>query len=498
MRALLGLSLCALLAACGAGGSSGGTAGGPAPSPTPAPSSTPTPTPAPSPGHLNVLVFLVDDLGWRDTGFMGSTFYDTPNVDKLASEGMRFNQAYAAAPLCSPSRAALMSGESPPTTGITNVTEGAYPTPTNSLLIPPASSDRLQLSVNTIAERFKQGGYATMFAGKWHLGPTGDYWPEKQGFDVNAGGWGAGAPNGAVKGREYFSPYRNPRLKDGPDGEYLEDRLANETINFIRGHQTQPFFVVHAFYSVHPVINAIDPYYATYQAKVAALPGGTEPFRVASYNIGMKAWQNLADYGSMVSAMDGEVGKILAELDQDGLTSKTIVIFTSDNGGLANYGWGTTSNEPLRGGKGWLYEGGIRVPLIIKAPGVTQAGSHTEYPATTVDLVPTLLHLANLPSTDPTFEGIDLFQSDPLPVERDLYWHFPHYWGGSRPVGAIRSGDWKLIEFFEGPRSELYNLATDPGETQDVASLRPDIVAVLHAKLEAWRAKDGALMPTAR
>lgn len=496
MRAVLGLSLCALLMACGAGGSSSGTAGGPAPSPTPAPSSTPTPAPAPQ--HLNVIVFLVDDLGWRDVGFMGSTFYDTPNVDKLASEGMIFDQGYAAAPLCSPSRAALMSGMSPPATGITNVTVGGDPVPANSLLIPPASSDRMQLSVDTIAERFKRGGYATMFAGKWHLGPTSDYWPEKQGFDVNAGGYSLGAPNGAVAGREYFSPYRNPRLPDGPDGEYLEDRLANETINFIKSHRTQPFFVLHAFYSVHTKINAIDPYFAAYQAKVAALPGGTEPYRVTNYKFEVKTWQNVPDYGSMVSAMDGEVGKILAEVERDGLASNTVVVFTSDNGGLSSYGYGETSNEPLLGGKGWLYEGGIRVPLVIKAPGVTQPGSRTSYPATTVDLMPTLLHLANLPSSDPTFEGIDLFQSNPAPLQRDLFWHFPHYWAGSRPVGAIRSGDWKLIEFFEGPQSQLYNLADDPGETHDLAALRPDVVADLHARLVAWRAKTGAQMPIPR
>lgn len=497
MRPIFGLTLLALLAGCG-GGDSSGTTGGPAPTPSPTVAPTPTPTQTPTQTHLNVIVLLVDDLGWRDVGFMGSPFYDTPNVDKLASEGMRFDVAYSAAPLCSPSRAALMSGMNPVSTGITDVTVGGSAAPDNSLLIPPTSSDRLQLSVDTLAERFKRGGYATMFAGKWHLGPNADYYPEKQGFDVNAGGWLVGAPNGAVKGREYFSPYQNPRLKDGPDGEFLEDRLANETINFIRAHRTQPFFVLHAFYAVHAPYNQIDPYFAAYQAKVAALPAGKEPYRIMAYGVGSKSIQNNPQYGSMVTAMDAEVGKILAELDQDNLTSKTIVVFTSDNGGLSTYDWGGTSNEPLRGGKSWLYEGGIRVPLVIKAPGVTQAGSHSSYPTTTTDLVPTLLHLANLPSTDPTFEGLDLFRSDPLPAQRDMFWHYPHYSAGSRPVGAIRSGDWKLIEFFEGNPSELYNLADDPYETHDMAAARPDVVADLHAKLVAWRAQAGAKMPTPR
>lgn len=437
---------------------------------------------------------MVDDLGWRDLTYAGSDFYDTPNIDRLAASGLRFDQAYSASPVCSPSRAALLTGQSPVRFNMTTyIRDPGLTNPT--ILRPPETADQLSLSVTTLAERMKEAGYTTMLSGKWHLGVDEAHWPEHQGFDVNAGGCSLGNPNGLESGR-YSSPYQNPRLTDGPTGEFLTDRLANETIGFIRQSRERPFFVMHSFYQVHTPITPVPWHMDKYNARAAGLPPSAAP-RPLAFGVRQKARQDIPAYGSMVQAMDDAVGKILAEIDALGLASRTVIIFTSDNGGLSltNPPFGT-SNEPLRGGKAWLYEGGIRVPLIIRAPGVTTAGAHTAYPVTSEDIAPTILGLANVNDASARFDGENVMTAD-RSEPRDLYWHYPHYHGvGSRPMGAIRSGNWKLIEFFEDDRAELYDLSSDPEERNDLSATRADVVSQLRRKLADWRSATGARMPT--
>lgn len=449
------------------------------------------------PERPNVIIFLVDDLGWRDVGFMGSTFYDTPHTDRLAASGVRFTNAYAASPVCSPTRAALQTGRDPVRVNITDWIPG-YKPPEPTRLVQPTIADRLALDEVTIAEMFSAAGYRTMYAGKWHLGPSAAYWPEAQGYDVNKGGVEGGGPtNGA-----YFSPYGNPRLADGPPGEFLTERLARETIDFIRSGDDRPFFIVHSFFQVHSPLTAAPASIEAYQAKAAALPPA--PASVALRDGSRdRARQDNAVYGSMVTAFDTAVGQILRAIDELSLTDDTIVVFTSDNGGwswITPRGTSATSNLPLRGGKGWLYEGGIRVPLVIRAPGVSRAGATSAVPATTVDLVPTLLELAGVSRRGVYLDGISLasaLSGGRDPKARDLHWHYPHYHNfATRPQGAIRSGDYKLIEFFEDGTVELYDLARDPGERTDLASTEPSITQRLKKRLAAWRASIRARLPT--
>jgi arylsulfatase A-like enzyme len=449
--------------------------------------------PSPRP---NVLIFLVDDLGWADLGVQGSTFYETPVVDGLAASGMRFTDAYAASPVCSPTRAALMTGRHPVRLGITDWIPGADPR--DRKLLGPDDLHALPLEETTLAEELKDAGYATFFAGKWHLGDTG-FFPEDQGFDVNLGGHHRGSPPGG-----YYAPYENPKLVDGPEGEYLTDRLASETIAFIEQRAASgvdgPFFALLSFYTVHTPIQASRRHVDHFREKAAELPGDPAeplPERDGSTN----TRQDDPEYASMVRAMDENVGRVLDALGRLGLADETIVVFTSDNGGLSTLApgrrRGPTANLPLRAGKGWCYEGGIRVPLIVRAPGTTRAGSVSSVPVVSMDLYPTVLELAGLPlrpkrhvdgrSLVPLLEGGDSLDREAL------FWHFPHYHGSAwTPGAAIRAGSWKLVELDETGEVELYNLKDDVGERRELSSEHPERKARLLTALHAWQEELGA------
>jgi arylsulfatase A-like enzyme len=446
----------------------------------------------------NVIFFLADDLGQRDLGCYGSTFYETPNLDRLAKDGAKFTDAYAACPVCSPTRASLLTGQWPQRTGITDYI-GAPLKPElwkrNTPSLPAPYADRLALDAPTLAKAMKAAGYATFFAGKWHLGPEG-FWPENQGFDINMGGIDKGAPYG---GKKYFSPYGNPRLTDGPDGEHLPDRLASEAAKFIEANKTRPFFAYFSFYSVHTPLIAREDLKKKYEEKRTRL-GLTEKWgREEPRDV--RLVQEHAVYAAMVEAMDLAVGKVLAKLDELGLRENTIVIFTGDNGGLStSEGW-PTSNLPLRGGKGWMYEGGIREPLLVRWPAVVKAGSVVSTPVSSPDFFPTLLEAVGAkPQPGQVLDGTSLlpvFKGGTLP-ERALFWHYPHYGNqGGAPGAAIRRGDWKLIEWLEDGRVELFDVAADIGETKDLAVREPRRVAQLRAELHAWQKQVGARFPIA-
>ena len=445
----------------------------------------------------NLVLLVADDLGQRDLGCYGSTFYDTPNIDRLAREGARFTRAYAACPVCSPTRASLMTGKWPQRTGITDYIGAAQPAQwkRNTRHLPAPYADRLALEETTLAETLKSAGYATFFGGKWHLGPQG-YWPEDQGFDVNRGGIDRGGPYG---GRKYFSPYGNPRLADGPAGEHLPDRLATEAARFIEAHQAGPFLVCLPFYSVHTPLMAREDLRGKYLARRNALTiadrfGVESPRRV-------RLTQDHAVYAAMVEAMDAAVGKVVAQIDALGLSTNTLVIFTSDNGGLSTSEGSPTSNFPLRAGKGWLYEGGLRVPLIARWTGtIAPAGVHTR-PISSPDFLPTLREAAQIPGTasDPR-DGVsflDLLRGSTTSPDRPLFWHYPHYGNqGGAPGAAILRWPWKLIQWFEDDRLELFRLDTDPSENTNVAGRDPARAAALQQELTAWQLEVGALRST--
>ncbi len=445
----------------------------------------------------NVVFILADDLGQRDLGCYGSTFYETPNLDRLARQGARFTDAYAACPVCSPTRASIMVGQWPQRTGITDYLGAPGPKSwnRNTILLPAPCRDRLALEELTLAEALGRAGYATFFAGKWHLGPEG-FWPEDQGFDVNKGGCAWGAPMG---GKRYFSPYANPRLSDGPPGEHLPDRLATETARFIEQNRARPFFVFLSFYSVHTPLLAREDLRQKYEAKrqrlgLEARWGREEPRDV-------RLVQEHPVYAAMVEAMDLAVGKVMAKLDELALSDNTLVIFTSDNGGLStSEGW-PTSNHPWRAGKGWLYEGGIREPLLVRWPKVVRPGTEIATPVTSPDFFPTLLEAVGLHAQPgQRLDGISflpLLRGTTRLPERTLFWHYPHYGNqGGAPGAAIRRGKWKLIEWFEDGKVELFNLADDPGETRNLAAGEPQRVDQLRTELHAWQHEVGAKFPT--
>ncbi len=444
----------------------------------------------------NIIFFLADDLGRQDLGTYGSTFYETPHLDRLAREGAKFTDAYAACPVCSPTRASILTGQWPQRTGITD-SIGAPLTPDawkrNTKLLPAPYADRLALDSPTLAKSLKAAGYATFFAGKWHLGPEG-WWPENQGFDHNFGGIDKGGPYG---GKRYFSPYGNPRLTDGPEGEHLPDRLAAEAATFIAANKDRPFFAYFPFYAVHTPLMARPDLQKKYEEKRARLGLIEKWGREGERDVRLS--QDHAIDAGMVEAMDLAVGKVLAQLDALGLLENTIVIFTSDNGGLStSEGW-PTSNLPLRAGKGWIYEGGIREPLLVRWPGVASPGSVIDAPVSSPDFFPTLLEAARAqPAPGQTLDGVSL-----VPVlrgtatpDRALYWHYPHYGNqGGAPAAAVRRGPWKLIHWFEDDRVELFNVVTDLAEAHDFAAREPARVATLRADLAAWQRSVGAKYP---
>lgn len=452
--------------------------------------------------HPNVLLVLIDDLGARDLGYMGSRYYETPNIDAFARSSAQFATAYAPSTVCSPSRAALLTGKDPARLGITTwIPGGEYQ---NQPLVEPSIPDRLATSETTLAEAFKAGGYRTFFAGKWHLGGPGAL-PTDQGFDINLGGGEWGQPR-----HGYFSPYGNPYLSDGPKGEYIEDRLTNETIKFLENAKgsDRPFFAFLSYYAVHTPIHAAPGGDAAhFRAKAAKM---ARKGQVAEMKEGIgrtKLIQDNADYASMIKAMDGNFGRVLAALDRLELSKNTIVVFTSDNGGLSTldpaiplYTNGTpTANAPFRAGKGWTYEGGIRVPLLIAGPGVKT--HHINAPVSLTDIYPTLLDMANLPPPAMS-DGISLraIVAGARPQgERTFLWHFPHYHGsGSKPATAVRRGDWKLVHNYEPDSWELYDLRSDPSERQDLSRHQPTRLRALKDAMVRMIGQTGAQLPTRR
>lgn len=437
----------------------------------------------------NVVVFLVDDLGFMDIGANNpDCLYDTPNIDRLAESGMRFSDGYAACPVCSPTRFALMTGRYPSRADATNYFMGRRA----ETFRPAVAKNRMELEERTIAEELKSRGYATFFAGKWHLGPTEEFWPERQGFDVNKGGWAKGGPYGPGR---YFVPYGNPRLEDGPSGEHLPARLAEETCRFVTANRDVPFFAYLSFYSVHtPLVgrqDLIDKYRARLAERAAEGPEFGEEEQVFRTDRPRKVrlQQRHATYAAMVEAMDLAVGRVLKQLDGLGLAESTIVVFTSDNGGLSTSEGSPTSNLPLRGGKGWMYEGGIREPWIWRVPGVTTPGSSSAVPISSVDLLPTVLELTNAPPVEHEIDGVSVaaaLRGGAMP-ERPLFWHYPHYGNqGGFPASAVRVGDYKLIERLEDGRVHLFDLGEDIGETNDLADAQPERVARMRALLHDW------------
>ena len=443
--------------------------------------------------QTNFLFFLVDDMGWADIGANGSKFHETPNIDRLARSGMRFTQGYAAGSVCSPTRASIMTGRHPVRVNITDWIPGQSNRKTNPLLHPDDLS-HLPLAEVTIAEALKEHGYQTFFAGKWHLGNKGQ-WPTDQGFDINIGGHHRGSPPGG-----YYSPWSNPALKAKQPGEYLTERLTDESVKFLEERdKTSPFLLYLSYYNIHTPIQAYKKHIDHYKAKAAKAFQDVTPTEPEHDGINRTRQDNPA-LASMVAAVDDSVGVLLDKLTELKLDKNTVVIFFSDNGGLSTLGRpGPGCNLPLRAGKGWLYEGGVREPTIIRAPDVTQPNSVSHKPMVSMDFFPTMLDLAGLPlqpklhvdgqSLLPHLKGDDSGQ-------RTFYWHYPHYHGSTwKPGASIRDGDWKLIEFYHYKNFELYNLADDPGERQNLAKAKPTKAKLMRAKLLAWQKQMQAKMP---
>jgi arylsulfatase A-like enzyme len=443
----------------------------------------------------NIVFILADDLGLMDLGVEGSSFYETPNIDKLARSGMRFTQGYATCQVCSPSRASIMTGKYPARTGITSWIGDAQGKDwkRNTILLPAVYQWRLDHKETTLGEAFRAAGYRTFFAGKWHLGPEGS-WPEDHGFEINKGGWDKGSPAGG-----YFSPYKNPRLEDGPAGESLPLRLGRETARFIEDHKDEAFLAYLSFYSVHGPIQTTQAKWSKYQKKAALNPHRGPRFKVDRY-LPVRQVQDCPIYAGMMEAMDEAVGVVLDKLEALNLADNTIVCFTSDNGGVSSGDAFSTSMLPLRGGKGRQWEGGIREPFYIRVPGMTLPESTCHVPVIGTDFYPTLLELAGLPlNPKQHVDGVSL-----VPLlkqgkidDRDLFWHYPHYGNqGGEPSSIILSGSWKLIHYWEDGRDELYDVPNDQGEQHDLAAEYPDKRQTLRKRLDDWLEEIQANLPT--
>lgn len=432
----------------------------------------------------NIIFILADDLGANDLSFTGSKFYETPNIDAIATTGTVFTNGYASAQVCSPSRASILLGQSTARHGITDWIGAHSGTEwrklnRNTKLLPPEYVHSLPKQDTTLAEALRSNGYNTFFAGKWHLGHSGS-WPTDHGFDINKGGWDVGSPKGG-----YFSPWENPNLDNTDDGENLSMRLARETVNFIEQNKDSTFFAYLSFYAVHGPIQTTQEKWKRYRDKAEAAgiqESGFEMERV----LPIRTVQDNPIYAGLVEQMDDAIGLVLKKLKQLGLDENTIIVFTSDNGGVASGDAFSTTNLPLRGGKGYQWEGGIREPYFIKVPWL-EKNRTIAYPATGSDFYPTLLDLAELPlkpeqhsdgiSLKPLLEGKSLAQ-------RPLYWHYPHYGNqGGEPASMIREGDWKLIHYWEDGRNELYNLVSDPYEQNNISEQNKGQAQLLKEKL---------------
>lgn len=428
----------------------------------------------------NIILIFIDDLGWKDTGFMGSSYYETPNIDKLADGGIVFTNAYSNAPNCAPTRASLLTGQYTPRHGIYTVNSSERGKSSLRKLIPVKNKTVLDPEAAVIPEILKSGGYICAHIGKWHLGDDPESGPLAQGFDINIAGNHLGHP------KSYFSPYKNDRLKDGHEGEYLTDRLTDEAAGFIDNNKNRPFFLYLSHYAVHTPIQPKKEILEKYRQKT-----------------GDKI-HNHAGYAAMIESADRGVGKILHKLGETGLSENTVIFFFSDNGGHGNF----TSMEPLRGSKGMLYEGGIRIPFTVNWPGVIKEGLVSETPVITVDIFPTILEIAGVLPKGLVLDGenlMPLFKKTGNLQREAIYWHFPAYLEAYKgmeepfrttPAGAVRIGDWKLIEFFEDNRLELYNLRKDTGEKNNLAEKMPEKRDQLHEKLKRWRKSLNAPVPS--
>jgi len=439
---------------------------------------------------LNFVFFLIDDFGWMDIGANNPhCFYETPNIDRLARSGMNFTNGYAANPVCSPTRFSIMTGKYPSRFDATNWFSGKR----SGRFDGAPLNDWMPLSEITLAEALKEHGYKTAFIGKWHLGSEEKYWPENQGFDINVGGWAVGSPRGG-----YFAPFENPRLGDYPKGSHLPKVLTDESLKLLDRYQNDPFLLYLAFYSVHTPLQGREDLIAKYNVKRQKLLDADEREFAPEEQVWptdkprqVRIRQCHAVYGAMVEAMDEQIGRVLDKLEELGIADNTAILFMSDNGGLSTSEGSPTSNLPLRGGKGWVYEGGIREPFLIRWPGVAKPGSHCDVSVISTDFYPTILEMAGLPmKNEQHLDGVSLVSllKGATKIDRDaLYWHYPHYANqGGFPGGAIRIGDWKLIERYEDGRVHLYDLGRDIGEREDLASQYPERVEKMRSKLHTW------------
>ena len=474
----------------------------------------------------NIIFILIDDMGARDLGCYGSTFYETPNIDTLAAEGMLFTDAYAACPVCSPTRASILTGRYPVSVGVTDWIDSQHGIhPAKGSLVDAPYIDHLPPELPNLARELSARGYATWHVGKWHLGDE-PYWPEKQGFDVNVGGWTVGAPT-----HGYFSPWHFPTLSESPDGTYLTDRLTDESLDLIRTRDTErPFYLNLWYYSVHTPIQAKDELIAKYEEKAQRLGLDTQASIVeGAYHpaehkqhkrIKRRIIQSDPVYAAMIETLDTNIGRVLATLDEEGIADNTMVIFTSDNGGLSTAEGTPTSNLPLAEGKGWMYEGGVREPLLLRWPGRTAAGTTNDTVVTSPDFMPTLLEAvdASAGGDDATaaesaagagdgdsrlpggIEGTSILPVLTGEIERldrgPVFWHYPHYGNtGGTPGTSVRDGRYKLIEFHEDGHVELFDLEADPGEHHELSAELPEVRDRLHRALREWRRSVEARMP---
>lgn len=444
----------------------------------------------------NVLFILADDYGYHDLSCMGSQYYETPNIDRIANEGMIFTDGYATCQVCSPSRASIMSGKFPARHGITDwigawTGEKRATAGKHNQLFTPEYVHNLPHDYTTLPEAMKEAGYITFFAGKWHIGGKGS-WPTDHGFDINKGGWDVGSPRGG-----YFAPWKNPNLESGPDGENLSMRLAKETVNFIKENKDTSFFAYLSFYAVHGPIQTTQEKWAKYRQKAEDLGIAETGFKMGRF-LPFRHVQDNPVYAGLVEAMDDAVGVVLNALEELDIDENTIVVFTSDNGGVAAGDAFSTSNLPLRAGKGCQFEGGIREPYFIKVPGLAQ-GQKCSAPVTGTDFYPTLLELVGADlKPEEHLDGVSLapLLNGETIAERPLIWHYPHYSGhGGEPSSIIREGEWKLIHYYADGREELYNLKNDLGETTDVTKDNSELAKQLSEKLFTYLNEVGASYP---
>ncbi len=452
----------------------------------------------------NIVFILIDDLGWMDLSCQGSRFYETPHIDRIAREGISFTNAYASCPVCSPTRASLMSGKYPARVGVTQFIGGAGQ---GKLLCTPYT-DHLPLSERSYASALRDGGYQTWHMGKWHLGAK-PYWPEHHGFDVNIGGCDYGAPGPAG----YFHPWEITNLRDAeaPRGTYLDDYLTDRAVELITHRdQSRPFLLNMWYYLVHTPIQAKNKLIAKYEQKArqmgldrvqALVEGEMHPVEhKQNIPIRRRVIQSDPAYAAMIEILDQNVGRLVKTLEEQGILDQTMLIFTSDNGGLSTSEGSPTCNAPLSEGKGWMYEGGTREPLMIRWPGVIRPGTACDVPITSPDFYPTFLDAAGLPQhPEQHMDGLSMMPllkgADHLDREA-IYWHYPHYPNqGGTPGSSIRMGDWKLIEFFEDGHCELYNLRDDIAEDHNLVHEFPARAANMQRKLAAWREDVHAKIP---